>query len=486
MPIKRVLFIDDQLDIWEDAMRRELAAYGYELFGLADPKQAIKQIETCKPDVVLLDILFPAGNLGKPTLAKIKDKFSTLPVIMITSTMDKSEYHPEDYTQADYRYSKLALAEGDFSDLAQHLDELVVKYRQTASGLTENIGLNDPARFGFISGTTPVMLEVCRTIEKIADQGVTVLIDGESGTGKELVARAIHRLSNRKNQPFVGIVCAAIPRDLLESELFGHEKGAFTGAIAQKVGKLEAVDGGTLFLDEISEVPVEIQVKLLRFLQEKEFERVGGTKTIPFKGRVVTATNRKLKDLVKKGTFREDLYYRLNIVSIQLPPLRERREDIPALFSFFVHKANELTGKRVLPVLRDDVQAQFMNQQWPGNIREFENIIQRAVALAEENILQRSNFPKPPEQTGGTHGTLLDLNATVETILSGGVTWCKLKHEFGASGTLRKELLLLLIQEWKSCNLRNPTAKDMGELLKISHGNMRRILSESHIKLSEC
>lgn len=485
MQMKRVLLIDDQLDIWEDAMRRELAAYGYELFGLSDPKQAIKQIEICKPDVVLLDILFPAGNLGKPTLAKIKDKYSTLPVIMITSTMDKSEYHPEDYAQADYRYSKLALAEGDFSDLAQHLDDLVNKYQQASSDIDKNAGKNALERFGFITGKTPAMQEVCRTIEKIAEQDVTVLIEGESGTGKELVARAIHRLSHRRSKPFAGIVCAAIPGDLLESELFGHEKGSFTGAINQKIGKLEAVEDGTLFLDEISEVPHDIQVKLLRFLQEKEFVRLGSTKTIPFKGRVVTATNRNLVELVKNGEFREDLYYRLNIVSIQLPPLRERREDIPALFSFFVQKANELTGKRVLPVLREDVQALFMNQRWPGNIREFENTIQRAVALAEENILQKSNFPKSKEPEGGVQASLLDLNATVEAILSGGVVWKNLKNEFGASGTLRKELLMLLIQEWQMRNHRKPTGKDLGELLKTSHGNMRRILSESDIKLSE-
>ncbi|MBW1801811.1 MAG: sigma-54-dependent Fis family transcriptional regulator, partial [Deltaproteobacteria bacterium] len=323
---KRVLFIDDELDLWEDQIREELKQFDFEVRGEENPSNALNAIGSYRPDLVLLDILFPGGYLGKPTLVKIKEKHPDLPVIMITSTMDKNEYKPEDYALSDYRYSKAALADGDYSDLAQQIDRLIEKSRSNRSKDLNDSGL---ARYGFIVGNTHGMKEVTEIIEKVADQDQTVLITGESGTGKELAARAIHRLGKRKNEPFVTVVCAALPKDLLESELFGHEKGAFTGAVSQKQGRFELAGGGTIFLDEIAEIPPETQVKLLRFLQERTFERVGGTVMITSNTRIIAATNRDLKERVRQETFREDLYFRLNVVSIHVPPLRNRMKDLP-------------------------------------------------------------------------------------------------------------------------------------------------------------
>ena len=288
---------------------------------------------------------------------------------MITSTMDKSEYKSEDYASADYRYSKEALREGDFSDLAGHLDRLIKEAGAREETPAEDTGLG---AFGFIVGKTQAMRIAAEIAERVAPQEHTVLITGESGTGKELIARFIHKKSGRDGKKFVAVVCAALARELLESELFGHEKGAFTGAVSQKKGKFELAGNGTIFLDEIGDMPLETQVKLLRFLQEREFERVGGTEVLQSNARIIAASNQDLKRLISKRIFRQDLYFRLNVIEIQVSPLRERREDIPIFFEHFVKKANAKSGKSVLPNLRDDLKERLFSYSWPGNIREFE------------------------------------------------------------------------------------------------------------------
>jgi two-component system response regulator HydG len=262
-------------------------------------------------------------------------------------------------------------------------------------------------------GESPPMQEVYRFIAKVAPTDATVLIYGESGTGKELVARAIHRNSPRASKPFVAINCAALTETLLESELFGHEKGAFTGAVAQKKGKLEVADGGTVFLDEIGEVPPALQVKLLRAIQEREFERVGGTRPVRIDVRWVAATNRDLRAAIRKGTFREDLFYRLNVVSIQLPPLRERRSDIPLLAAYFADKFGRRVGRKN-PGVSLQARTVLMNYDWPGNVRELENAIERAVVLGSGDLILPEDLPEtildptPPEAeaTGRLHGSL--------------------------------------------------------------------------------
>lgn len=481
---KKILFIDDELELWEDNLRDELSAFDFEIKGETNPANALRCIADYKPDVVLLDILFQEENLGKPTLKKIKDKYPYLPVVMITSTMDKEDYNAAEYEQADYRYAKLALADGDYSDLAATLEKAIEKSKNktadTNKSLQPDYGLD---RYGFLVGISSAMQKVAETIDKIAVSDLSVLITGESGTGKELLAKAIHRLSNRKDKPFLPVVCAAMPKDLLESELFGHEKGAFTGAVAQKKGKFELAEEGTIFLDEISEVPLETQVKLLRFLQEKTFERVGGQQVLNSKARIIAATNKNLEKEITNGAFRDDLFYRLNVIAIHLPPLRERKEDIPILFKYFIEKANMLSGKKLLSVLREDVKSLLYKYDWPGNIREMENAILRAVALAEENILQSNNFSTVILKDKGSISSLSDVDSIVDQIMSGKMTWNDLKAAFGAQSPVRREVLITLQNRWERDYKRGPSAKELSELLKTSYNNMRRILSELQIKI---
>jgi formate hydrogenlyase transcriptional activator len=241
-------------------------------------------------------------------------------------------------------------------------------------------------RFEQIIGNSPALEAVLEQVERVATTGSTVLIQGETGTGKELIAQAIHNISSRCGRPFVRLNCAAIPLDLLESELFGHEKGAFTGAIAQKIGRFELADKGTLFLDEVGDIPSALQPKLLRVLQEQEFERLGSTRTHQVDVRLVAATNRDLTEMVNRGEFRSDLYYRLNVFPVLLPPLRERREDIPALVTHFVGILGRRMGREIERIPPETMSA-LNSYQWPGNIRELQNLIERAVILSNDGVL---------------------------------------------------------------------------------------------------
>ncbi|HYG82752.1 MAG TPA: sigma 54-interacting transcriptional regulator [Pyrinomonadaceae bacterium] len=252
-------------------------------------------------------------------------------------------------------------------------------------------------------GESPRMREVYQFIARVAPTNSTVLIQGESGTGKELISRAIHLNSPRKGKAFVAVNCAALTETLLESELFGHEKGAFTGAVAQKKGKLEIADGGTLFLDEVGEMPPVLQVKLLRVLQEREFERVGGTRTLHVDIRLIAATNRDLEEAIRQGTFRQDLYYRLNVVSLSMPPLRERREDIPLLASYFVQKYADRCNRRVRGI-SSEARSRLMSYDWPGNVRELENAIERAVVLGTTELILPEDLPEAALESSSPAG----------------------------------------------------------------------------------
>ena len=478
---KKILFIDDQLEDWQSFLRGGLQEFGFELIGLEDPGKTLSMIDTYQPDVVLLDILFPQGNLGKPTLEKIKKKHPNLPVMMITSTMDKTEYRPEDYELADYRYAKVALSDGDCSDLAEQLDRVIAAAARKQSQ-DDNTG--DLEKYGFIVGETLAMKNVLRTIKMVADQDHTVLITGESGTGKGIAAASLHKLSNRREGPFITIVCASLPGDLLESELFGHEEGAFTGAISRKLGKFETAGDGTIFLDEIGEIALDTQVKLLRFLQDRQFERLGGNKVITSKARIIAATNRDLEAMVREGKFREDLYYRLSVVLVHLPPLRERKKDMQQFFELFISKANKLSDKKILPILREDVKDLLSKYPWPGNIRELEHMIYQAVALADGNILQVNNFSRLLDGNRNQSGLPTDIDAIVNNIFLGKTNWEDLKTEFGAQGEMRKAILLQTVHCWLEKHRKRPNYKDLAGLLNVSDGNMRRILSEYKIKLT--
>ncbi len=253
-----------------------------------------------------------------------------------------------------------------------------------------------PARFEQLIGSSPALEAVLEQVRRVAPTGSTVLIQGETGTGKELIARAIHNMSSRCGRPFVRLNCAAIPLDLLESELFGHEKGAFTGAIAQKLGRFEIADQGTLFLDEVGDIPAALQPKLLRVLQEQEFERLGSSRTHHVDVRLVAATNRDLADMTKRGEFRSDLYYRLNVFPIHLPSLRARREDIPALVKHFVEVSSRRTGRHIEQI-PDETMDALSAYPWPGNIRELQNLVERAVILSNDGVLPN---PLPAKEYG--------------------------------------------------------------------------------------
>ena len=280
-------------------------------------------------------------------------------------------------------------------------------------------------RFQQIIGNSSVLEAVLEQVERVAPTGSTVLILGETGTGKELIAHAIHNISSRCGRPFVRLNCAAIPLDLLESELFGHEKGAFTGAIAQKIGRFELADKGTLFLDEIGDIPPALQPKLLRVLQEQEFERLGSTRTHQVDVRLVAATNRDLTEMVSRGEFRSDLYYRLNVFPILLPPLRERREDIPALVTHFVEILGRRMGREIEHIPPETMSA-LSSYQWPGNIRELQNLIERAVILSNDGVLPNPLPAAEPEQRPAISLGATTLRDSERTLILGtleGVGW---------------------------------------------------------------
>jgi transcriptional regulator with GAF, ATPase, and Fis domain len=276
--------------------------------------------------------------------------------------------------------------------------------------------------FGNIIGRSRLIKEIFKMIKQIADSKSTALIMGESGTGKELISRAIHYNSNRKSFPFVTINCAAIPETLIESELFGHEKGAFTNAIEKKLGRFEVAHQGTLFLDEIGELSLATQAKILRFLEEREFNRVGGSKTIKVDVRLITATNKDLNQMIKKGSFREDLYYRINVVPITLPPLRERKDDIPLLIDHFIKKFNLENNKNVKGISKEALEL-MMQYEWPGNIRELENLIERVIALTSNEYIQLSELPL-------SFKNIPKINGLKESILDGKVSFTEAEEEF--------------------------------------------------------
>ncbi len=378
-----VLIVDDELNI-----RRVLAAMlkrdGYEVTAAADGEQALAVLARAPVQVVVTDLVMPKLD-GLSLLRRVAADYPDVPVIVITA-----------HGTVDSAVAALKAGAFDFITKPFEQDELKKVIAKAARAHEiERQNVHGPSAEGEkppLVGQSPAMRQVYEVIGKVADSPSTVLVTGESGTGKELVAQALHRGSPRRDKPLIKVNCAAIPKDLVESELFGYEKGAFTGAVGSKPGRFELADGGTLFLDEIGEIPLEMQVKLLRALQESEFERVGGIKTIRVDVRLITATNRDLKALIAEGRFREDLYYRLNVVPIALPPLRDRKEDIPLLVQHFIEKYDRRLGKRVEWV-DDEAMQVLLRYPWPGNIRELENLVERSVLFADGPVIAAAQLP---------------------------------------------------------------------------------------------
>ena len=412
---KQILVVDDEANL-RRVLTAQLSRDGYEVHTAPDGEAGLAVLREHHIDLVITDLRMPKMD-GLELLRQALRGDPQLPVVILTAhgTVDNAvealktgafDYITKPFDQAEVRtIVKKALRTRDLAETEATREEP-----------REGAG----ARFGII-GESEAIISIYTILERVANTPTTVLITGESGTGKELVARALHENSARKERPFIKVNCAAMPKDLMESELFGYERGAFTGAVTSKPGRFELASGGTLFLDEIAEIPVEMQVKLLRVLQESEFERVGGIKTIRVDVRLVAATNRDLKREIAAGTFREDLYYRLNVVPIALPALHERVTDIPLLGAHFVDKFNARLKKHVSGI-EPDAMDRLVSYSWPGNIRELENVLERAILFCDTQRVRvidlpvevREGAPESPRQavpvaTGDTKdGVLTD------------------------------------------------------------------------------
>jgi two-component system NtrC family response regulator len=381
MTMYSILVVDDEpnyLIVLSELLKDE----GFEVFTASDGPEGLKIVEDVDLDIVITDMQMP-GMDGLQFLNKIKEKKQDLPVIVITA-----------FAEVDKAVA--AMKAGAYNYLAKPFsnDELIITLRKGAdhySLIRENSRLREEIRgksgFSGMVGKNPKMLQVYELIEKVSPTHASVLITGESGTGKELVAKAIHMNSPRESQPFIAVNCAALSDNLLESELFGHEKGAFTGAVVMRKGRFELADKGTIFLDEVGEIPLALQSKLLRILQEKTFERVGGGKTIEVDVRIISASNKDLREEVSAGRYREDLFYRLNVIPVNLPALRERMDDMRLLAEFFVEKYRKELDKPELQISAEALKL-IMKLPWEGNIRELENTIERAAILCSNDVIE--------------------------------------------------------------------------------------------------
>jgi two-component system response regulator AtoC len=382
----KILVVDDE-SVVRESLSEWLTDAGYEVLTASDSISALKLIQNNKIDILVADLKMPQID-GIELMKRAKKIDPNLPVIIMTA-------------YASIESAVLATKEGAYDYLEkpfcpERVEILIQKLLAHQDVIKENIALKRKLekRFQFsdLIGKSHKMEQVFELIRTVAKSNATVLIQGETGTGKELVARAIHAASNRKSGPFIPVNCANLPETLLESELFGHEKGSFTGAIAQKKGKFEIAHQGSLLLDEIGDVSLNFQLHLLRVIERKEFTRVGGNQVIKVDVRIISSTNKDLKKAIEQKQFREDLYYRLNVVTIHLPPLRERTEDIPVLAQYFLRKYNTENNKNIIG-FSPKVMEFFMNYRWPGNVRELENAIEHSLVVAKDELIQLDNLP---------------------------------------------------------------------------------------------
>ena len=372
----RILLVEDERDLRE-ILSAALSKEGHEVLVSGNGREALGIVKSNKIDLLLSDVVLGDFN-GVELLNGVKRVDPLLPVVLmsgygtIRTAVEAMKLGAFDYLAKPF----------ELEELKRSVERALESRQQPPEEAAQTARRQKPLRLNAIIGQGKWKEEIIRVISRVAPSRATVLLCGESGTGKELVARAVHANSPRRNKPFIAVACAALPRELLESELFGHERGAFTGAIAQKPGRFELADGGTIFLDEIGDIPLDLQVKLLRVLQEREFERIGGTRSMKVDVRVLAATNDDLNGAVAQGLFREDLYYRLRVIEIHLPPLRQRCEDIPLLASHFLAKFNRENGRHLQEFTPGAMQL-LCSYPWPGNIRELENALEHAVVMAD-------------------------------------------------------------------------------------------------------
>ncbi len=406
---ERVLIVDDEEQM-RDLLAKVLEKNGFQVAAAGDGAQALALLEKEPVDLVVTDVRMP-GLGGMEALKAIKELNPDIIVIIMTAfgSIDQAVQAVKegayDYINKPFKIDEMLLT------IRKALEERRLRHEVTAL----RHELRKRYHFESLIGKSRAMQEVFSLIEQVAGSRSTVMIYGRSGTGKELVAKAVHYNSQRASKAFVAVNCAAIPAELLESELFGHEKGAFTGAIATKVGKFELATGGSLFLDEVGSMRLDLQAKILRALQEREVERVGGTRTIKIDVRVIAATNRDLKRAVEEGTFREDLYYRLNVVPITLPDLKDRQEDIPLLANHFMQKFTQESNPAIREISKEAMGI-LMSSPWPGNVRELENVIERAVTLGRGPAILPADLPPHLAGGAGPVGRALAQEATLEDL----------------------------------------------------------------------
>jgi DNA-binding NtrC family response regulator len=405
----RVLVVEDDVQA-RRGLTELVRAWGYDAEGAADGQEGLEKITTYRPSAVLADMVMPRMD-GLELLRRVKEQLSELTFVLITA-QGSVDSAVSAMKEGAYDYLTKPVEPQRLRTLLLHVAERQRALRDVASLRHE---LQEQGRFGQMVGNAPALRAVYRVIEQAAPTAASVLVYGESGTGKELVAKTIHQLSGRSKNPFIAINCAAIPESLLENEIFGHERGAFTGALDRRSGCFELAHTGTLFLDEISEMSPAIQAKLLRVLQERTVRRLGGQKELPVDVRLIAATNVDPAKAVQQGKLREDLYYRINVIGIAVPPLRERTEDIPLLVENFISEFNAQNGKTVRTVAPDAARL-LRRYSWPGNIRELRNVIERAVILTPGDFIEVEHLPSdlsgppPPsiQTVGLTPGMTVD------------------------------------------------------------------------------
>ncbi len=383
--LPNILVVDDEVNVIESF--KQLLEEDYKVLTATNGEEALEKVERENLDIVLLDIRMP-GMDGIEVLRRIEEMKENVDVIMVSAVntmktaIEAMKLGAYDYITKPFAAEEVVVSVGKALEKRRLAREVSYLRSQVAK----------PVRFDNIIGTCEKMHQVYEVVSEMSKNDATVLISGESGTGKELIARAIHFNGLRKDKPFIPVDCASISESLLESELFGHEKGAFTDATSRRPGRFELANHGTLFLDEIGNLKLDMQSKILRALQEREIQRVGGVKTINIDVRIISATNIDLKKAIKEGRFREDLYYRLNVVPIKLPPLRERKEDIPLLVRYFLGIFNREFGKEIEDITPEAMES-LVNYRWPGNVRELRNVIERLVALTKEGIISYKRLP---------------------------------------------------------------------------------------------
>ncbi len=452
MNLRKILVVDDEESIrefFEIMLKRE----GYQVLSASNGKEGLEQLKKHQVDLIISDIQMPEMS-GMELLAQVKEQDPEMPVVMITAfgstdtAVEAMKLGASDYLQKPFKLDEVKLI------IAKALEERVLKLENAQ--LRKELG--SKYAFDNIIGGAPPMLRIYEMVRRIAHTKSSVLIMGESGTGKELIARAIHYNGPLKDRPFVTVNCGAIPENLMESEMFGHRKGSFTGAIADKKGLFEVANTGTIFLDELGELPLTMQVKLLRVIQEGTFKRVGGTEDIHVDVRIISATNKNLDTEVKAGRFREDLFYRLNVIHIQSPPLRERREDIVMLANHFLEKFSKILGIDIKKI-SNEAMDRLKTYHYPGNVRELENIIERTVALEPSQMILPESLPRHLLETPAPAGNL-DANK-IEIDVEKGIELEALVADF------ERALLVRALQQ--AGGIKKRAAK----LLKISFRSMR-------------